>query len=557
MRILGLDIGTTSVKAVEIDSAFGRYEVHEYHEKVIPAGAQAIEIAHELIASLPKAPDKIAMSLRTARSTFRNLQLPTRDKKAIQSSVGFELEDDLPFDLDNAVYDYSVLSQNQQGTHVHVAATLKKHLAGPLSELQLLEIEPDLITTEAWAYRSLLNRVRNPQNLPQQDDQPVLFVQVGHDHTTLYVHWKGTPVMAREISLGGRDITMAICQRYNIPLDQAERAKLDHGFILPPSQKDQATQEQIEFSETILAPALELVREIRQACLACKNATHLGVSLIYLGGGSSLLPGLGRLIEEELNLPVQPLLALASMGTSGVTYTEETEASFVLAAALSLCLVGANRSSIINLRKGEFSKQGKNHELNLENLKRPLAAAGAVFLCLFLSLAVQSSVYQSRLKVADTQLEKSVKSFFGQLSSSAVRTYLSDTKKLRSSINAELGKQRETSKLMGSNPRSPINFLKELSSTISKDVVVDMIQFQAGASPASAYVSTPTAGDTDASLTFLMTDKAAVDKLSSMLEKKMTGVQKTAGEEVTLADGTSKRWKITFTGKPTEDSYGK
>ena len=38
MRILGLDIGSAQVKAVEIDTAFGRYELRDYHEVAIPVG---------------------------------------------------------------------------------------------------------------------------------------------------------------------------------------------------------------------------------------------------------------------------------------------------------------------------------------------------------------------------------------------------------------------------------------------------------------------------------------------------------------------------------------
>ena len=33
MRIVGIDLGTSSIKAVEVDSAFGRFEIHDYHEQ--------------------------------------------------------------------------------------------------------------------------------------------------------------------------------------------------------------------------------------------------------------------------------------------------------------------------------------------------------------------------------------------------------------------------------------------------------------------------------------------------------------------------------------------
>src|SRR3712207_3189188 len=103
MRILGVDIGSTSIKAVELDSAFGRYEIHEYHDvPIVPAAdpAQSLqEAVNRLMAGLHKQPDRIGMAMRTGQLTFRNLQLPTRDKKAIQAGVGYELDDELPFPM--------------------------------------------------------------------------------------------------------------------------------------------------------------------------------------------------------------------------------------------------------------------------------------------------------------------------------------------------------------------------------------------------------------------------------------------------------------------------
>jgi hypothetical protein len=88
MRILGLDIGSTSIKAVEVDTAFGRFEIHEYHEvPIAPGGASSIEAAGTLIRSLPRSPDRVIVPLRSNRVTLRNLRLPTRDKNARPSKV--------------------------------------------------------------------------------------------------------------------------------------------------------------------------------------------------------------------------------------------------------------------------------------------------------------------------------------------------------------------------------------------------------------------------------------------------------------------------------------
>ena len=261
MKILGIDVGSTTVKAVELDSAFGRYEVQDYYEQKIDPGSTALEALGRLLQGLPKAPDRIAMALPTGQLTFRNLSLPTRDKKSIQSSVGFELDDELPFSLEDCIYDYSILSQSKSGTQLHVAASLKKNLGNALSEWAASGADPDLVTTEAWAYHALFNRIANVET----QDHPILLVQIGHERTLLYVHHKGTPVLAREISWGGRDLTLAICQKYQIPLDQAETAKKDHGFVIHSDQKGDVTPEQLEFSNTLKEPIEDLINQIRQA----------------------------------------------------------------------------------------------------------------------------------------------------------------------------------------------------------------------------------------------------------------------------------------------------
>lgn len=563
MRILGIDLGTTSIKAVEIDSAFGRYEIHDYHEIPRMPG-QPLQGPEGAIASLMsklrKQPDRISVALRTGQVTFRNLTLPTRDKKAIASGISFELEDELPFSLDDAVYDYSVLNQTKQSTQVHVAATLKRHMVSTLGQWLDAGIEPDMVTTEAWAYRSLLNRVLGEASASTgatAPHHPVLLVQIGHERTTLYLHHRGIPVLAREIAWGGRDLTTAICQKYQIPVDQAESAKLDHGFVVPAASRADATPEQLEFSDTLLEPLRTLVSAIRQTELSCKSLTHEQLSLIYLSGGTSHLPGLGKVLEESVGVPARALQALSSIATSGVTYSEQTDSAFLLAASLALSMVGTDRATTVNFRRGEFAKQGQSREINFATLRKPALALGAIALCFFTSQIVQSRVYKSRMEEVDAQLERSVKSFFGSISSSAVRTYMSNTATLKGSINKELGKQRDLGKLMGPNPHSPLDFLRELSAAVPKDVVVDMTGYQVGAAPASAYSPSEPAS---ASLSFVVANPQVAERLNSALTGpgagKLTALQRGKMEEVAAADGT-KRWKITFSGKPSEESYGK
>ena len=232
--ILGIDLGSSSIKAVEFDSAFGRYEIHDYYEHPIIPGTDFGQALGRLMQSLPKQPDKVAIAFRTGQVTFRNLKLPTRDKKSIQAGVGFELDDELPFPMEKAAYDFSILGQSKQGTSLHVAATLKSNLASAIEAWGAAGINPDLITTESWAYRTLLSRILSK---PEQEE-PVLLIQLGNERTTLYVHRNGQPQLARELAWGGTDLTLAIARKYSLSFEQAEQAKLDHGFVVPTDQRN-------------------------------------------------------------------------------------------------------------------------------------------------------------------------------------------------------------------------------------------------------------------------------------------------------------------------------
>lgn len=570
MRILGIDLGNTSVKAVEIDTSFGRYEVHEYHEQPVAIGEDPAQTAARLVAALPKAPDRVAMTLRTRQVTFRNLQIPSRDKKVIASSVGFELDDELPFSIEQAAFEYSVLSQTGPSTHVHVAATPKRNLAAFIEQVQTAGVDPDLITTEAWASRTLLNRILKT---PGAQDHPVLLIQIGHERTIFYVHWRGFPVLAREISWGGRDLTHAIATHYGIPLEKAESTKRDSGFVLTDSQRESATPEQLEFSKVMEGALRPLLQEVHQTELTCKNITHEKLSSVFLAGGSSLIPGLAHPIATTFQLPVAPLNALSAIAASGVTYSDHADAGFALAAGAALCLVSparGDRSATINLRKGFFAKRGLARELNWEAFKKPAIATGAVLASLFASMFVQSQIYDKRIVEANTQLERAVRGFFGTVANSAIKTYIASPKTLTDSINKELGKQREINKLAGTNPRSPIDFLKDLSASIPKDTVVDLVRYQVGAAPAKPY-SPDEAGL--ASLTFIVSNPQMVERLQGLLQDKMEKLERGKVEEVAAAgaapaaDGSPaatqgqgapvQKWKVTFTGKPLEAAYGK
>ncbi len=538
MRIVGLDIGTSAVKLVEIDSAFGRFEIHDHREVAVFPGQDAVSVAGEALRSLPQPPNRLVVSLKSSKLTARNLQLPTRDRKAIQSAIAFELEDELPFPIENCVIDSAILAQVGQQSQVHVSATLRKVLAPELEKLRAAGIDPDVVTSDAWALRTLINRVVPASG----QEKPLIVAQIGEQSTLFYIHWRGFPMLGREIAWGGRDLVEALSRRLSVSREQAEN------ILRNPAMIEDSHPEGLI---SLLGDALEgLRREIRHMDLVCKGLCHEPVQRVFLSGGASGIRGLSDWLEESVRLPVERLRALSSLSPSGVSYAEMADAKMSIAAGLAMAQVGSDRSICINFRKGEFARVGQGRELDLAALKAPLIAAAVAGSVFFVSMAVQGRIYGRQLEEKDAQLKKAMSAFFGSVSQSALRTYLASPQSLKNSLQKELEKNRELARVYGPNPRSPLAYLKALSDGIPRDVVVDVMRFQVGAAAESGFDPKK---DSSVTLTLLAADAKSADRLSSLLVPKLLetpkGSEKPSLEEVPASNGKPKRFRMTWTGK--------
>ncbi|MGE4233799.1 MAG: pilus assembly protein PilM [Bacteriovoracia bacterium] len=506
MKILGLDIGTYTVKMVQVDSSFGRIELADYAvEPVAPVKAEVepkkenanpedaknqaepirvvlneeqIDAIKVLLATkLPKF-EKLVVTFPKHMVTTRVYHFPTRDRKTIQSSLQFELEDDIPFDMEEIFYDFSILNSEASSSTVFAAVILKKDLVAFISQLQILGLDPDMITIESWALGSLLKR-----SVPDEyKSRPICIINIGHEHSSIQMYIEENPVLCHVSSAAGNSVTNTLIESYHLPKDQADQIKIDSSFLVTETHlertPDEITEDQRVFSATIGRALAPLIYDIKQTLMSFKSSNKLTPKAIFLTGSSTLIPNLPLYLEEHLRIPVFQLTYMSKIVGQTLALSESTEALISSATGLALSTIKVERNLTINFRKDEYAKRGGMGALDWKTYKKPLQYVAASLVFVYLNLFVQGLILNSRSSTQEERLERAVKSVFGGTSQSTLRTYISSPSTLKHAVEKETAKHRPVAAAPPKKIISAFDVLNKVSQNIPRDLTVDVNLFE-------------------------------------------------------------------------------
>src|SRR5437016_1905985 len=145
-RILALELDAHELKAALIETTFRDYRVVGFYREPFAAadGAVADQVRgflqrHQLDATT------VLSSLPGDLVTLRTFFLPFRDRKRLDQTVPFELENQVPFGLDEVVVDYHVLHRDRAGSNVLAALVQRKDLEEHLALLSAGGLDPTLV----------------------------------------------------------------------------------------------------------------------------------------------------------------------------------------------------------------------------------------------------------------------------------------------------------------------------------------------------------------------------------------------------------------------------
>jgi type IV pilus assembly protein PilM len=408
--IIGLDIGSWSIKAAVIESSLRHFNLVGFVQHHIPTDHKGNPInanrSASIRATLNEVGDweSIATAVPGQRVMIRELELPFSDDKRIRSVMGFQLEDLLPRDLDELTFDYYPLISTEERSNLLCAATDKKGFKTFLAEIADADADPKLVTLDTLTYARLASHLEEID-----DSEPVAFVDVGHRTTSVSVVHDGRVRTIRTIARGGAHLTEALM--IGLDLDFASAEQLKHrGIRLDGSVPADADPETHAHRLSLLQQPFDaLIRDLRLTLHGHRTRWETSVSRILVFGGTSRLPGLDQMLEKQLEVPVSKP-KMVNQPWSQMVATTENRAEIPKAISLGLCLADQSNDHNVNFRQAELS-----YESDFKAFREKAGWLTFLFVLLLTAFFTRQILAQEFLEKNYTQLLNQLKAFSEQI----------------------------------------------------------------------------------------------------------------------------------------------
>jgi len=407
-RVLGLDLGSWAVKAVELRQTLRGVEVVQLRSLPVsaqpaagelgaePAAAEALPARLASFAQLHRLPtDTVVSALPGDRITGRRLSFPFRDRRRLSQAVPFEVESQVPFALEDLVVDWEVVGGDRGHAEVVADVAQRKEVAQHVATLREAGLEPRIVEAAGLVLANLSVLFPFPGLR--------LFADVGHRSTVLCLCAGGKPLASRTLPIAGAAVTRALARELGRTEAEAERVKHEE-IVLGRSGV-------VPGSRAALAVVDRLAREIGRTIAAFEPlvAAHGGrLESLVLLGGSARLAHLDEALSERLGLPAEKLSF--PPGPTGSALVAGGDPAWY-APALALALRGTLQARTRrNYRQGELS-----YRVDLRQIAGEFGATGRLAALALLLAAILLGTSVAMASRRADRLEAELARVYGEL----------------------------------------------------------------------------------------------------------------------------------------------
>ncbi|MFL6519620.1 MAG: type IV pilus assembly protein PilM [Chthoniobacterales bacterium] len=353
-RILSLNLGTHTIGLAEFHALpSGGLLLNGYRLREIlvepsnetARNAQIAVLLREMLGELGISGGRVNYAT-AAQSVFaRFVELPAVDKEKIERIIAFEAQQNVPFPIDEVIWDYQLVGGGI-GNQIQVVLVAIKE---DLLERVNAAVESTGLRTSivCVAMMALYNAFRYSYgDLPGCS----LLVDIGARITNLLFMEPGR-IFSRSLALGGASVSSAIAKEFGEPFTAAELRKKRYGFgsVVADSVDSEAARVSKIVRGTMTRLHAELMRSISHYHTQQKGNSP---DRVYLCGGTTGTPYLREFFHEKLQLPVEFFNPLKNLAVSkAIDAAELARSAHVLGEVTGLALRSATTCPIeLNLR---------------------------------------------------------------------------------------------------------------------------------------------------------------------------------------------------------------
>jgi len=303
--VVGLDIGSSALKLVELRERKGEYYLQRLG--IEPLSPEAIvdgsimdsslvvDAIHKLNEQTATKATNYATSLSGHSVIIKKISLPAVSQEELAESIQWEAEQYIPFDINDVRLDYVVLSEGEPGRdnmEVLLVAVKRDKVNDYVSVISQTGKTAVLVDVDAFALQNCYE-----VNYDLDPLKVVALVNMGASVTNINILARGQTVFWRDISFGGNQFTEALQREYNLAFEQAERLKRGEAV-------DRYTA--ADARPVLDTVSAEMASEIQKTFdFFAATSSEGPVDELVLAGGCSLTPNLEQVLRERFGVPTE------------------------------------------------------------------------------------------------------------------------------------------------------------------------------------------------------------------------------------------------------------
>ncbi len=302
---IGLDIGSSYIKAIQLNETRSGYELALFDmmpispELIVESSIiDAIRLTESLKELIKKAKIKAKSAVISISGhssvIIKRISLPEMSEEELSESIKFEAEQYVPFDIEDVNLDFQILGPKEEPGQMDVilVAVKKDVINDYVSVVKEAGLAAVVVDVDAFALENMYGI-----NYEIEAGRNVALVNIGASTMNMNILRGGVSVFTRDSSIGSNMHTDALQKEFNVTHEEAERLK--RGEAVEKVKSEDAYSLIVTVSNDIFSEVSRSIDYFRSSALQAE------VNEVILSGGCALIKDFPDLLSEKIGIEVR------------------------------------------------------------------------------------------------------------------------------------------------------------------------------------------------------------------------------------------------------------